>query len=49
VESVEKRGQAYIDLTTGDLYYIDEGRLMKTDAVRKILELPADRKNCFWN
>jgi len=44
IESAEKREQAYIDLTTGDLYYIDEGRLMKTDAVRKILELPAEPK-----
>jgi membrane-associated phospholipid phosphatase len=43
-DSVEKREHAYIDLTTGDLYYIDEGKLMKSDVVKKVLELPVEAK-----
>jgi membrane-associated phospholipid phosphatase len=43
-ETVEKREHAYIDLTSGELYYIDEGKLMKSDVVKKILELPAEAK-----
>lgn len=43
-ETVEKREHAYIDLTNGELYYIDEGKLMKTDIVKKILELPQEPK-----
>ncbi|MFZ2455264.1 MAG: restriction endonuclease [Candidatus Altiarchaeia archaeon] len=43
-ETVEKREHAYIDLTSGELYYIDEGKLMKSDVVKKILELPLDAK-----
>ena len=43
-ETVEKREHAYIDLTSGELYYIDEGKLMKSDVVKKILELPPEPK-----
>jgi membrane-associated phospholipid phosphatase len=43
-ETVEKREHAYIDLTSGELYYIDEGKLMKSDVVKKILELPPEAK-----
>jgi membrane-associated phospholipid phosphatase len=43
-DAVEKREHAYIDLASGELYYIDEGRLMKTDVVKKILELPPEPK-----
>jgi len=48
-ETVEKREHAYIDLTSGELYYIDEGKLMKTDVVKKILELPPEPKKTLMD
>ena len=41
----EKRKYAYIDLSTGDLYYIDEGQLKKNDLIRQILELTAESRH----
>jgi len=43
--AVEERGYAYMDLSSGDVYYIDEGELKITETLKHILELPADAKN----
>jgi membrane-associated phospholipid phosphatase len=42
--STDTRGYAYVDLSTGDLFYVDEGLLKRTDVLRQILELPQDAK-----
>ncbi|MBN2250976.1 MAG: phosphatase PAP2 family protein [Candidatus Altiarchaeota archaeon] len=42
-EKHEKK-YAYIDLASGDLYYIDEGEVKKNETIKKILMLPSDTR-----
>jgi len=43
-ENVERRKFAYIDLSSGDLFYIDEGRIKKDDIIKNILNLPPESR-----
>ncbi|HDI72761.1 MAG TPA: restriction endonuclease, partial [Candidatus Altiarchaeales archaeon] len=43
-ENVERRKFAYIDLSSGDLFYIDEGRIKRDDFIKNILNLPPESR-----
>ncbi len=40
----ESRKYAYVDLSDGDLYYIDEGELKENGLLRQLLELPEEAR-----